>query len=255
MFPDLYILSLQQMDTVAQVWSPQGWDLIFRRALNDWEVDRVAGLLHTLNAFPGVTESPDTPIWKMHKKGIFSVKSCYWSLNSNQAMEMEWPWKLIWKIKIPHKVSGFTWLAIRKACLTHEVIQRRGIQICSRCFMCGEEAEVNSHLFLHCRTAANLWNMFLCILGVNWVMPKTTLELLRQWEGVGRRRRSKEDWWKCIPACIWWTLWKERNERSHDGKLNSTQKIKMNSLSLLYFWCKQDLVGEVDSLVDFKAQL
>ncbi|WMV08672.1 hypothetical protein MTR67_002057 [Solanum verrucosum] len=29
----------------------------------------------------------------------------------------------------------------------------------------------------------------------------------------------------------------------------------MNSLSLLYFWCKQDLVGEVDSLVDFKAQL
>ncbi|KAG5597351.1 hypothetical protein H5410_038583, partial [Solanum commersonii] len=45
-------------------------------------------------------------------------------------------------------------------------------------------------------------------------------------------------------ACIWWTLWKERNERSHDGKLNNTQKIKMNSLSLLYFWCKQDLVGE-----------
>ncbi|WMV32526.1 hypothetical protein MTR67_025911 [Solanum verrucosum] len=97
--------------------------------------------------------------------------------------------------------------------------------------------------------------MFLCILRVNWVMPKTTLEFLRQWEGVGRRRRSKEDWWKCIPACIWWTLWKERNERSHDGKLNSTQKIKMNSLSLLYFLCKQDLVGEVDSLVDFKAQL
>ncbi|KAH0709195.1 hypothetical protein KY284_010622 [Solanum tuberosum] len=255
MYPDLYILSLQQMDTVAQVWSPQGWDLIFRRALNDWEVDRVAGLLHTLNAFPGVTESPDTPIWKMHKKGIVSVKSCYWSLNSNQAMEMEWPWKLIWKIKVPHKVSGFIWLAIREACLTHEVLQRRGIQICSRCFMCGEEAEVNSHLFLHCRTAANLWSMFLCILGINWVMPKTTLGLLRQWEGVGRRRRSKEDWWKCIPACIWWTLWKERNERSHDGKLNNTQKIKMNSLSLLYFWCKQDLVGEVDSLVDFKAQL
>ncbi|KAG5624659.1 hypothetical protein H5410_009877 [Solanum commersonii] len=171
------------MDTVAQVWSPQGWDLIFRRALNDWEVDRVAGLLHTLNAFPGVTESPDTPIWKMHKKGIFFCE-------------------------------------VLKACLTHEVLQRRGIQICSR-------------------TTANLWDMFLCILGVNW------------WEGVGRRRRSKEDWWKCIPACIWWTLWKERNERSHDGKLNSTQKIKMNSLSLLYFWCKQDLVGEASLKASF----
>lgn len=29
----------------------------------------------------------------------------------------------------------------------------------------------------------------------------------------------------------------------------------MNSLSMLYFWCKQDLVGEVGNLVDFIAQL
>lgn len=71
----------------AHVWGPQGWDLIFRRDLNDQEVDRV--LLLTLNAFPGVTECPYTPIWKMHKKVISPVKSCYWSLNSNQTMEME----------------------------------------------------------------------------------------------------------------------------------------------------------------------
>ncbi|KAF3659920.1 hypothetical protein FXO37_13749 [Capsicum annuum] len=48
--------------------------------------------------------------------------------------------------------------------------------------------------------------------------------------GVGRRRRSKEDWWKCIPACIWWSLWMERNERSHDGQASSIQKIKTKSL-------------------------
>ncbi|WMV21276.1 hypothetical protein MTR67_014661 [Solanum verrucosum] len=70
------------------------------------------------------------------------------------------------------------------------------------------------------------------------------------WQGIGTRG-SKEDWWKNILACIWWTLWKERNERCYEGKVSSSQE----SLRLLYFWCKQNLVGEVDSLVEFISQL
>uniref|UniRef100_A0A0V0H523 Putative ovule protein n=1 Tax=Solanum chacoense TaxID=4108 RepID=A0A0V0H523_SOLCH len=65
------------MDKVAQVWSPQGWNLIFRRAMNDWEINRVADLLQILNAYPGVIVGYDLPIWKLHSKGSFTVKSCY----------------------------------------------------------------------------------------------------------------------------------------------------------------------------------
>ncbi|WMV25488.1 hypothetical protein MTR67_018873 [Solanum verrucosum] len=35
LFPNLYIISLEQNDTKGQIWS---WDLMLRRALNDWEV-------------------------------------------------------------------------------------------------------------------------------------------------------------------------------------------------------------------------
>ncbi|KAG5585506.1 hypothetical protein H5410_045940 [Solanum commersonii] len=59
---------------------------------------------------------------------------------------------------------------------------------------------------------------------------------------------SQEDWWRSIPACIWWTLWRERNDRGHDGIASSSQNIKMRSLSLLYFWCKQDIVGRIDNV-------
>jgi len=254
LFPDLYIISLQQNDTIAQMWTPQGWDLMFRRALNDWEVGRVADLLHALNLFPGTVTEPDKPVWRLHSRGVFTVKSCYWERNTNHLLTTVWPWKLIWKIKVPLKVACFTWLVIRRACLTHEVLQRRGIQICSKCYMCGQKTEVNGHLFLHCKIATDLWNMFVCILGVNWTMPRTTFEVLTHWQGIGKRG-SKEDWWKNIPACIWWTLWKERNGRCFEGKVSSPQEIKMRCLSLLYFWCKQNLVGEVDSLVEFKSQL
>ncbi|KAG5585984.1 hypothetical protein H5410_046418 [Solanum commersonii] len=75
--------------------------------------------------------------------------------------------------------------------------------------------------------------MFLCLLGVNWVMLKTTLELLSKWEGIGNRGR-KEHWWRTIPASIWWTLWKERNSRCFDGHNSYLQKIRTNCNDLYY---------------------
>ncbi|KAG5624649.1 hypothetical protein H5410_009867 [Solanum commersonii] len=66
------------------------------------------------------------------------------------------------------------------------------------------DAKINSHLFLHCKTVANLWNVFFCILGVSWVVPKTTKSMM-YWKEI-ERRDSAEDWWELIPTSIWWTL-------------------------------------------------
>lgn len=117
------------------------------------------------------------------------------------------------------------WLVIKRACLTHEALQRRGSQICSRCFLCDKEAEVNNHFFLQCIPAVNLWN----VLMYAWSKmdnPKNTFDLLRSWEIIGRRN-SEEDWWILIPAYIWWTLQKERNARCFEGKVNNIQKIRV----------------------------
>jgi len=152
-FSHLYTLSTQRNVSASQAWSQQGWDLVFRRALNDWEIGEVANLLGVLNSHPALSMRPDKPRWKLHNKGVFTVKSCYWNLNTRQSMVDIWPWKLIWKTKCPPKVACFCWLVCRKACLTHEALQKRGWQFCSRCVMCEQETEVNDHLFLHCKAA------------------------------------------------------------------------------------------------------
>lgn len=54
-----------------------------------------------------------------------------------------------------------------------------------------QEAEINDNLFLHCKAAMSLWNMCLCSLGVNLVMPKTTIELLSSWKCIGNRGRNE----------------------------------------------------------------
>ncbi|WMV54585.1 hypothetical protein MTR67_047970 [Solanum verrucosum] len=221
--------------------------------MNDWEVTEIARFLQLLSTFPRILNGVDKPIWLLHNKGVFTVKSFYWKKNNNQSTTGFWPWKQIWKVTSPLKVSCFVWLTIRRACLTHEVLQGKRMQICSRCFMCDQDAESNFHLFLHCKTATKLWDMFLNILGVSWVMPKSTMELLNCWKGISSRG-SKENWWMTIPACIWWTLWKERNTRCFEGKSSNIQKIQSQSLSLLYFWCKQEL-GDIVALVDFIGNL
>ncbi|KAG5569684.1 hypothetical protein H5410_059450 [Solanum commersonii] len=63
--------------TVKECWTEQGWDLSFRRFLNDWEVDRVANLLHGIGYFTGTTSAPDSMRWKHKKDGNFSVKRVY----------------------------------------------------------------------------------------------------------------------------------------------------------------------------------
>lgn len=61
-FPDLFSFCTNPEAKVAEVWSPQGWNLSFRRLLNDWEVMslmRVAELLKELDGFSGTNAEPD----------------------------------------------------------------------------------------------------------------------------------------------------------------------------------------------------
>lgn len=88
--------------------------------------------------------------------------------------------------------------------------KEKQMQIYSRCFMCDQDAESNNHLFLHCKIATKLWDMFLGILGIIWVMPKSTMELLKSWKGNGSSGSKENFGWMII---IWWTLWEERNTR------------------------------------------
>lgn len=40
-FPDLFQICENPDANVSDCWTEQGWDLVFRRFLNDWEVERV----------------------------------------------------------------------------------------------------------------------------------------------------------------------------------------------------------------------
>lgn len=62
--------------------------------------------------------------------------------------------------KVPYKVACLTWLVLREVILTHDYLRYRGFQLCSRCYLCGKNAEIFSHLFLYCKVTGHLWDLF-----------------------------------------------------------------------------------------------
>ena len=103
----------------------------------------------SVRSFSNLTDKKDLLVWQNDTKGQFSVNSVYKKLNKNAGQEMEWPWKIIWKPKVPYRVNYFMWLLTKEAVLTHENLKTRGYQLASRCTLCGEHAGTINHLFLH----------------------------------------------------------------------------------------------------------
>ena len=67
-------------------------------------------------------------------------------------------------------------------------------------------------LFLHCRLTNQLWKIFINLRGIQWTMPSKIVDTLSRWEKAGKGARNRS-YWRNIPSCIWWTIWKERNAR------------------------------------------
>ncbi|XP_059301783.1 uncharacterized protein LOC132053687 [Lycium ferocissimum] len=169
----------------------------------------------------------------------------------NQSIQQitNWPWKHIWRSKVPHKVSCFVWLLAKEAVLTQDNLMKRGTILCSRCFLCGETAETVNHLFLHCKFTQQLWRIFLNLKGIAWTMPSKVSEALKSWEEAGLQAKNRNRW-RIVPASIWWAIWKERNSRCFESIENGVQKVKLNCILLLCFWCNQAYSDDTISIID-----
>ncbi|RVW92361.1 LINE-1 retrotransposable element ORF2 protein [Vitis vinifera] len=182
-FPSLFAISQAKDAWVSEVWNPDGvgdgWNPLFSRALNDWEIEMMEQFMLKIQAFRVQRENEDKMVWTTSKSGVFSVKSLYSILElGGSAM---FPYVGIWK------------------------------RVCrQRCFLCLAEAETVDHLLLHCVMTRTLWNLLFSLFGVEWVLSGTVKDTLLGWHGafVGKIRKKA---WQMAPLCIFWSVWKERN--------------------------------------------
>jgi len=95
------------------------------------------------------TDIPDSVIWKLEKKGTFSVKTVYNGLSRSETGIYH---KRIWKGRIPAKIKIFLWLISNDAILTKENLKKRKWQGDPQCVFC-DNLETTDHLFFPCPVA------------------------------------------------------------------------------------------------------
>lgn len=80
-FLSFYRISCQREAVVQQIRGTHGeetfWDLRFRRAFQDWEVNEFERMLALLHQHCEAVDTPNSMRWKVGNNGVFSVKSFY----------------------------------------------------------------------------------------------------------------------------------------------------------------------------------
>ena len=90
----------------------------------------------------------DKMCWKSDREKSFTTKDYYNLLMGSN--DYCFPWKSIWKQKIPSRVAFFVWTAALGKCLTIDNLQKMKVWILDWCYMCKCNGESIDHLFLHC---------------------------------------------------------------------------------------------------------
>lgn len=111
---------------------------------------------------------------------------------------------------------------------------RRGASTLHQGVVCANKPQRPTSTYsLYCKVTAQIWALFTSIANINWTMPEHTTDLLSCWIKRGSSKSQKR-WWRSVPACIWWTIWKERNQRIFKGKECTIDKIKWKIILLPY---------------------
>ena len=83
------------------------------------------------------------------------------------------PWKGVWKPKIPKCVAYFLWTVAHGRILILDNLMLKGRLLANRCCMCCCDGESVDHLLFHCPVTHSLWTFMLQAFGIHWVMPRS----------------------------------------------------------------------------------
>lgn len=128
-FPNLFRCAQDVLVMVRDYYSKIGdqvvWAPMFRRNLNEGEIQDFATLLTVLSSVFIADGRKDKRVWTGTIDGSFSLASFFLALRGGAALDLsKFPFEEVWKSKAPPKVGAFAWLVISNVVLTMDNLRR-----------------------------------------------------------------------------------------------------------------------------------
>ena len=76
--------------------------------------------------------------------------------------------------------------------MTLDQIQKMGVALTNRCYLCLECAESMDHLLLYYAKMRSMWELLFSLFGTTWVFPKSVRDTFMSWGNfrVGKKQRK-----------------------------------------------------------------
>ena len=105
----------------------------------------------------------DKMCWTPAKSKGFEISSYYQALLG--VCTQSFPWRSIWKQKVPSGVALFVWIAALGTILT--INNLRKVLILDWCYMCKSNGESVDNLLLHYPIVYELWSMVFTLFDIH----------------------------------------------------------------------------------------
>ena len=238
-FPQLFEICYETEVSVAWM-ARQHWRMSFRRWLNEDRQTQLIKIRDLLASF-AVNSEKDSPRWRWENTGLFSVKSNYKNLCSN---EYGTHYNLIWKAKLPLKIKIWLWLIEHNAILTKDNLAKKNWTGNMQCTFCNNPESID-HLFFECVTAKYTWSLVAFVLGASH-RPTSFGQF---WQWILGLLPHRNQFHMVGLAAICWAIWTSRNKSCFEQKIiNSPTEILCSASFFLKYWAGLQMGQNKDEL-------
>ncbi|XP_047335900.1 uncharacterized protein LOC124939472 [Impatiens glandulifera] len=168
-FHDLFSASIRKDIKIAYLYASSSdqnsWRILSRFSTTDSpRADLLRGLLSEVTIDPLIHDSLN--LIGSPKLEVSHIYSSLKNINPSS-----FPWKELWKIKLPSRITLFAWEAIHGGILTQDKLKNKGFRLANRCVICESFEETINHLLLDCHMAKEIWSLIQNIINLQWEMP------------------------------------------------------------------------------------
>ncbi|KAK9062745.1 hypothetical protein SSX86_019934 [Deinandra increscens subsp. villosa] len=214
-FPRLFALENNKECKVAdrlvgniRIWS---WRRDIRGGVEELQFSAIKDLL----ASTSVTNASDGWAWNLDGNNSFEVKHVRKVIEKSSLPEV--PLKTRWNKNIPKKINIFIWRLLRDRLATRCKLIEKGIPLANLgCVFCNEPMESGAHLFSNCSLIKNIWFKLKTWLSLDFDTSGSPFEVLAHLDSsmYSKKRKRLLDGIFC---CVWWNIWKLRNDIIYNG--------------------------------------
>ena len=179
------------------------------------------------------SHTSDSLTWHYSNNGLYTVKSCYrmltGSLHETESRLYVSSWKKLWTLFLPPKIISFLW-RLCNSCIPVSVrLLDKGMNLPTRCVLCGQGPEHYWHLFYDCPYSSSCWT------AAKVVKPTLTTDEFPVW--LLKLIDDLDPDVMCSVAMILWCIWRQRNQKLWENSLLPAVKEVELGYVFLQDWC------------------